>query len=133
MWKNINDEKDIDELLLKVNYFHDSCIRKISYVSGAYVDEDLAMHPVNDDRVLTIVFDSQFENCRSFELEFEKVKFMKLMPASDGYTCEILGATLVIKDDLIYWADGEVPVENIPASYNGTVICAEDLRWRIAK
>jgi len=133
MWKNINDEKDIDELLLKVNYFHDSCIRKISYVSGAYVDEDLAMHPVNDDRVLTIVFDSQFKKCHSFELEFGKVNYMKLMPASDSYTCEILGATLVIKDGLIYWADGEVPVENIPESYNGTVICAEDLRWRIAK
>ena len=35
---SIKNNKDIEKLMEKYNYFHDSCINEISYESGAYLN-----------------------------------------------------------------------------------------------
>ena len=64
------------------------------------------------------------------EMEFEGLKFLKLFPIDDKYTCEILDSTMILKKDCIYWCDcgglSETDLEN----YKGTMICASKLRWR---
>ena len=61
MWNEIVDEKDIQNFMNKVIFFHDSCIKELRYSSGAYVTSDLRMYPINDKRILDIIIQRQFE------------------------------------------------------------------------
>ena len=38
MWNEISTDDDALKLMEAVCFFHDSCIKEMSYVSGAYVD-----------------------------------------------------------------------------------------------
>ena len=99
-----------------VGWFHDSCIKEMKYLSGAYVSDDLAMWSLNDKRVLK---------------QFTGLKYLKLFPLDEKeYTCEILGSIMFFKDGCIYWCDCEDISEDDFEDYEGTLICAEGLRWR---
>ncbi len=41
------DKKGVTELNKIFGGFHDSCIKEMRYISGAYVSEDLSMLPIN--------------------------------------------------------------------------------------
>ena len=64
------------------------------------------------------------------EMEFQGLKCLKLAPADEDYTCEILDSTMIIKDGNIYWCDcGDLSEADLGA-YEGTLICAAGFRWR---
>ena len=105
MWNEIRNEQDIRDLMDRVYAFHDSCIKEMHYVSGAYVNADLGMHPLNDRRVLNVIIQRQFEDISMIEMEFAGLKYLNLSPVDEQYTCEIFGSTLLIKDRDIYWCD----------------------------
>lgn len=131
MWEIIHTNGEILKFMESVCYFHDSCIKEISYISGAYVSENLSMHPLNDRRVLRVVIQRQYEQNSMIEMEFQGLKHLKLFPANESYTCEILDATMIMKDGNIYWCDcGNVPESDLD-DYAGTLICASGFRWRI--
>jgi len=44
----------------------------------------------------------------------------------------ISDATMLLKDDCIYWFDFGGLTENDFDNYQGTLICAKKLRWRVA-
>ncbi len=72
----------------------------------------------------------QQDDCPAIELEFSGLKYCRLVPVSEDYTCEIIQATLLIEDGTVYWAD---EADMSPADFvsgDGTVICASKLRWR---
>ena len=63
---------------------------------------------------------------------FSKYPYLKLFPNDENYTCEILDATMILKEDCIYWCDcGGLSVKDLE-SYAGTTICASKVRWRAA-
>lgn len=130
MWNEINDNSDIIKFMDTICSFHDSCIKEIKYLSGAYVDEELSMYPVNDIKVLKVIIQRQFKDNSMIEMEFEGLKQLQLIPCNDKYTCEILDSTMLLKDNYIYWCDcggiSEMDLDN----YKGTIICALKLRWR---
>lgn len=131
MWKEINDEKDIECFMDEVVFFHDSCIKEMKYLSGAYVSDDLSMYPVNDKRILNVIIQRQFEDISMIEMQFIGLKYLKLFPTDEKYTCEILDSIMFLKDDCIYWCDCGDVSENDFEDYKGTIICASKLRWRI--
>ena len=130
MWKTIHTADEILRFMEAVCYFHDSCIKEMSYISGAYVDVDLSMHPLNDRRVLRVLIQRQYESDSVIEMEFQGLKYVKLFPVGEDYTCEILGSTMLIKDGNIYWCDCADLSESDLDDYTGTLICASKLRWR---
>jgi len=133
MWETISTNDEILQFMKKMCNFHDSCIKEISYLSGAYVGEELLMYPLNDRRVLRVVIQRQYENDSMIEMEFHGLKHLKLFPVNEDYTCEILDSTMIIKDGNIYWCDcGGLSEANID-EYNGTLICASKLCWRSIK
>ena len=130
MWEIISSNDDILKFMENICCFHDSCIKEITYVSGAYVNENLSMHPVNDRRVLRVVIQRQYEKNSMIEMEFQGLKHLKLFPVDESYTCEILDSTMIIKDGSIYWCDcGSLSGDDL-YDYTGTLICASNLRWR---
>jgi len=130
MWHNIQSEVDIESLMKIFGDFHDSCLKELVYISGAFVDENLSMHPINEQRVLKIVFQRQYSNPCVIEVEFSGIKKMNLSPCDENHTCEIHGATFFIKNSNLYWGDSSDIQEM--SSYDGTWICASGTRWRIA-
>lgn len=130
MWNEIIDDSTLIKFLESVNYFHDSCIKELKYLSGAYVDETLSMYPFNDRRVLNVVIQRQFKENSMIEMEFSGLRYLKLFPADENYTCEILDSTMILKDDCIYWCDCGCLSESDLSKYTGTLICASKLRWR---
>ena len=130
MWNEIASEEDLNRFMDMMHGFHDSCIKELKYISGAYVNKELGMFPVNEQRRLNVILQRQFENPSVIEMQFVGLKYFKLFPNDENDTCEILGATMILEEDCIYWCDrGGLSVKDIE-SYAGTVICASKVRWR---
>ena len=55
MWETISSSDEISRFMERVYDFHDSCVKEISYISGAYVDDSLSMYPLNDRRILRVI------------------------------------------------------------------------------
>lgn len=132
MWNEITNQDNLKNFMYMLQGFHDSCIKEFKYTSGAYVDENLSMYPVNDQRILKIIIQRQFENLSVIEMEFIGLKHLNMFPVDKKYTCEIHDATMILKDDCIYWCDGGKLTESDLDDYNGTLICAERMQWRVA-
>lgn len=130
MWNEIVDENDLKCFMNKIVFFHDSCIKEARYISGSYVDEDLSMYPLNDKRILDVVIQRQFEDISMIEMQFIGLKYLKLCPIAEDYTCEIHDSSMFFKDDNIYWCDCGDISESDFEEYEGTLICASKVRWR---
>lgn len=100
MWNEITNEKDIHAFMEMVGWFHDSCIKEMKYLIGAYVSDDLAMWPLSDKRVLNVVLQRQFKEKSMIEMQFTGLKYLKLFPVDEEYTCEILGSIMFLKMDV---------------------------------
>jgi len=134
MWNEIKNQEDIDAFMNEVNYFHDTCLKELKYLSGAFVGEDFGMHPINDRRILSVIIQRQVKEMPMLELEFSGLKYLRLFPVDEIYTCEILEASLFMKDGYIYWSDREIDSVEDSRDRDGTLVCAAKLRWRpIAK
>lgn len=110
--------------------FHDCCIKEIRYASGAYVDKELSMYPINSTRIVDVVFQRQAFNPMAIVLRFIGLVALHLAPCNESYTCEIHGATMFRDDNCLYWADS-CGLENGITNYGGTWICANALQWHI--
>ena len=130
MWKKITTNEDIKELMETFDEFHDSCLKKLSYVSGAYVDKKLAMFPLNCLRSLKVIFQRQQLNPITIEIEFIGVEQLLLRPVKPDYTCNIFAATMFLKDGLLYWYDDKNIRVNNYEMFDGTMICSTKARWR---
>lgn len=130
MWNEIVDKNDLMFFMDKIDFFHDSCIKEMKYVSGAYVDNKLAMYPLNDRRLLNIIIQRQFKELSMIEMQFVGLKCLKIFPTDEEYTCEIFDSTMILKEDCIYWCDCGDVSENDLEAYEGTFVCASKLRWR---
>lgn len=130
MWNEIENNNDLMNFMKFVCFFHDSCIKEMKYISGAYVNDDLSMYPINNDRNLNVILQTQYNDVSMLELEFQGLKYLKLFPVDNQYTCEILDATVILKDDCVYWCDCGGLSESDLDNYDGTLICASKLRWR---
>ncbi len=129
MWYKIKTKEDIAVFMTTMDYFHDTCIKEMKYVSGAYVQEDGGMHPMNDKRSLKVFFQLQRDDFCAIEIEFEGLKYLKLYPEMIG-TCEILDASMIKKEDDIIWCDCGGVTERDIDEYEGTSICASKVKWR---
>lgn len=127
----IKNDNDILKLMEDYNYFHDSCIKELHYLSGGWVGEDLAMSPFNVQRKISIIFQRQGRPNSVIELVFLGVNKLNLEPRDEKYDCIILGASLKIVNDLIYWSEYDDCNENNLANEEGTWISASQVMWRV--
>lgn len=145
MWTEITDEVAAEKLMSDYGGFHDSCIVSMSYSSGAFVDENGAMGDGSaDEHTISMVVHSQWR--KPLEMCFSGVRKCCIRGFSEMYFCNILGATLAFRTDLlgktrdyrlIVWANCEnfdptVYTERYPLDngYETTFIIAEKLKYR---
>ncbi len=130
MWHKINNETELKDFMSEMWSFHDSCIKEMKYVSGAYVNEDRSMCAINTKRLLSVVVQRQSKENSTIEMVFEGLKFLKMFPCDEKYSCEIFGATMFFKEGYVYWCDDEDVTEEDIDTFEGTIICASALSWR---
>lgn len=115
LWTMIHNQEDADALLQTYGGFHDSCLVESYYRSGAFVDEDSAMHFGSEkERELHLIFHSQWKS-RPLDLCFTGVRTHRIAGWSDLYDCCFLDGYLKFHTDLIpgrddpliVWADGD--------------------------
>ncbi|MCI7180464.1 MAG: hypothetical protein SOY12_01965 [Schaedlerella sp.] len=142
-WSRIETQKDIDLLMETYGDFHDACIVSLNFQSGAFVDDDMAMHFGSaEERILSVIFQCQWEP-KAIELQFSGLRQMHLIGWQDNYLCDISSAYLAFHNNLlpgesgrvIVWSDTDwFNVEKIDNSIHepaDTYIVANSLRWRI--
>ena len=133
-WNYIKTNEDIEKLMKTFGGFHDSCIKEISYISGAYVNEELSIQPSNNKREVKVLFERQLSNPTSIEMVFEKVRKLNLAPIDERYDCVILDSFMEFVENKIYWADcSDLDIHDIREYDDYTWICAESVKWRIVK
>jgi hypothetical protein len=125
-WSFIETQKDANAFMEEVCGFHDSVIKELHYISGAFVDTDKSMKPVEDIRSILIQVQSQ--QCRNFAIEFQGVIALNLRPAADNYTGNIFDAALIVQDEIIFFSNSSM--EHPDLTYEGTWITAYSLKWR---
>ena len=129
MWKRIDTDVELRSFLDFVSCFHDSCIKEMHDMSGAYVDENYSMYPINDCRMLRVIVQRQYEQSSVIEMEFAGLKSLQLTPSDERYTCEIHDSTMMLKDGCVYWCEGS-KITDVDTTDESTYICASQLRWR---
>lgn len=130
-WNEISTPRDLETLMATFGRFHDSCIKELKYISGAFVSSDLNINPINSVRKVRVIFQRQYKAPTAIEMEFLGLLNLNLSPVDENFTCELQGAAMFISSDKIYWYDCD-EIENPTEEYNGTWICAGKTRWRIA-
>ena len=130
MWREIATFEELNLVFESMYHFHDSCIKEIKYVSGAYVDTDLGMYPINDKRKLSIIVQRQFQENSMIEIEFEGLIRANIVPVNPSHTCEILDSKMFLTNNSIVWCDSEYVTEDNYFDYDGMLICAERMKWR---
>lgn len=113
-WNYILTQADADDFMKKFVGFHDSTLEKVNYSESG-----------------SPVVNAFFDNSGWFgvvELCFEGVQLLKIIPASENYSREILEASLIIENESVFWADAYMEKPN--NLYEGSIIRALNLKWR---
>ncbi|MBE1553834.1 hypothetical protein [Sporosarcina limicola] len=132
-WIEVKDQKDIQNVLDTFGWFHDSCLKELYLWTESYVNEDLSMAvPSGLDTNVRILFQRQFRNPSAIELLFEGVTQFHILPSPENYDSIIYDTTLLLHNDLFYWADQSdwKPVDN--SFDTSSWIAATRLKWRDA-
>ena len=130
-WKVIKDENDIKYLMDFFDEFHDSCIKEIKYISGAYVGDNRGMCPFNEIADLSIIFQTQFKGVPTIEIVFKKIDKFNLRPENaENYTCELFGASLEKIGDFYFWANEPGGFDPEDYSDEVTWVSAKEVQWR---
>jgi len=114
-WNYIATQEDADAFMELFAGFHDSLLNKLVY------EEDCQI------RKVTAIFDNTAWYGVA-ELCFEGLVAMNLRPSQENYDNYIMGGTLIVKDECIFWADDWLKEEDL--SHTGSYIKALNLKWR---
>lgn len=114
-WIYINTQEDANEFMKLFAGFHDSTLDKLCY------EEQYASTKVT----------ATFDNSGWYgvvELCFEGVLAVNIRPAKENYSREIFEASMLVKDEIILWAEWYMEQEDL--SFDGSYIKALSLKWR---
>ena len=126
-WKEIDTEKDIEDLLNTFGGFHDGVIREMYLWNDYYVDEDLSMDSGDGALNAKVLFQRQWENPSAIEMLFSVIDKINIVSTPPNYWYMIFDVTLIYKDGLYYWAevgDWEIGDNSV------TWISSRSISWR---
>jgi hypothetical protein len=134
-WQSVETEGDAARLRTVFGDFHDGCLREAHVWSETYVSEDLSMafgYPCHLGTHVRLLFQRQWRNPSAIELLFDQVIGFHVVPPPENYGADIWGATLFLRDGIIYWSDNSQWRPDSGDRDESTWIGARRLRWRDA-
>ena len=113
-WKYILTQDDADAFMDLFVGFHDATLDRLVFEEQPYMSNAVAVF--NNSAWYGIV-----------EICFEKISAINIRP-QENYFNDIYEATLIVKDETVFWADDYMEAEDL--SYDGTYIKALSMKWR---
>jgi hypothetical protein len=130
-WKEIKSQSDADHLMDLFGGFHDACLREAHLWTDHWVGPTLSMScPGHLDNRLRLLVQRQFKDPSAIELLFEELTRFNLVPSPENYDAVIFEATLLVKDENIYWSCRDNWKPDSPTRDSGTWVSARRLCWR---
>lgn len=130
MWNNISTKKDIDTMIDIFEGFHDSCITKVNYISGLYID-DCTYYLKEKKSSVEIFFERQSVNNKELCIKFIDILEFNITK-KENYIHEIYDISMFIRDNRIYWGDSEeFNLDSTP--YNGIWVCSKKAIWKLSE
>ena len=134
MWNELKSNDDIELFMKKYGNFHDSCIREFNYVSGAYVNKDCSMFPINSKKELSIIFQRQCKDIMNIQLVFCGLKSLNFVPSIPNFEAIISKVCMKIIGDDLYWCVdcgfNLACTKDLWFNSNYTWLCCEWAKWR---
>ena len=115
-WQYILTQEDADDFMKLFVGFHDSTLDKLVFEEETYMSKAIAT----------------FDNSEWYgivEICFERVLAINIRPAEEGYINYIYDATLIVKDETVFWADNYMESEE-ELTNEDTYIKALSMKWR---
>ncbi len=103
-WQALSTPESVEQLLVLVGHFHDSCIREMHVVTGEYVQADLSMS-VDGRTTVHVLIQRQLAGPSAIELRFEEVVGLRVAPPHPGYASILFSAACFLREGVCYWAD----------------------------
>ena len=143
LWIEAKTQEDIAVLMNQFGGFHDSCLMKLQYRSGAEIQEgNFLCFGSQEDRELRMFFESQWG--KKLELCFTGVRRFSIGGWQENFGCDILDCHFAIhkgllrdpEQPLVVWADDELfdPVEWDCLGFLDepmiSVVIADSVKWR---
>ena len=130
-WIQINSQSDIETLLKVFGEFHDACLRELHLCTGSSVNKNLSMAVgLGWDYHAKVLFQRQWNNPCAIEISFDEIRKINLAPSPPNHDSSIFSATLLLEDDVVYWADvGNWRPED-PDCNDASWIAAGRVKWR---
>jgi len=133
-WKDVITDGDIEELNHIYDYFQDSVIVSMEYISGNSVNEEL-YGDMRQDNDLKIIFQRLDKDPFSIELWFTHTRQMRFLFANycDNQLADILKAKVCRNERSYFWTmwDEFDPENEEHLTYNDVVFVeSEGLKWR---
>ncbi|MCL2811713.1 MAG: hypothetical protein FWD25_07475 [Clostridia bacterium] len=126
-WISVDTQAGIEHLMKTYQGFHDSVIVSLGYISGTDIHEGGSVGACDSIRKVSITFDSCWS--KPIQLVFEGVTALNLRPAQDNYGSDIFSATIIIKDEVVYFCNEDI--KDIASFPDGsTWISAFSLKWK---
>lgn len=100
---NLNEIKTKEDIEKFKNFFYDACIKSLEYETGMYVDKNSIMHPVNDKRRLTVIFQNQQSINNTICVIFDGLIELILNPNDIKYDDIINGVNVYFEENYIVW------------------------------
>ncbi len=113
-WTYIKTQDDADAFMRVFAGFHDAILKKMTY------QEDSCT-------ILNVIFDNE-DWFGTVELCFEGVLAVNLRPPTENMMSDIFGASLLVENETIFWADEYIEKEDF--HYEGNFIKALNLKWK---
>ena len=135
IWNEIKSNNDIQQLNQTYNYFEDSMLVRMEYISGDYIDSERVGH-MEQRNDLKAVFQRLDDDPFSIELLFTHTKRLSFVFVNPMDIClsDIMYAKLCKNDKSVFWTLWEdfapYNAEHLSIS-NLTLIEADSLKWRI--
>lgn len=111
--------------------FHDACLREVHLWTQHWVDERLSMNvsPGPDTRLRMLV-QRQWRSPAAVELLFEEIERFCLVGAPENHDSIIMGASLLVREDGIYWSPERDWSPEGPRGQDASWVRARRLSWR---
>ena len=130
-WHEIERQEDADALMEIFGGFHDACVREAHLWTDHWVSSELSMSCSGDlDNRIRLLVQRQFKNPSAIELLFEEVTRFNLLPTPPNHDSIIFDATLLVRDDAVFWSPEGEWSPDLPERDESTWVAAKRLRWR---
>jgi hypothetical protein len=132
-WIEVTSQADLDRLMDTFGDFHDGCLKEMRLWTETFVQPNLSMTiGMGWDYHAHFLFQRQWNNPSAIEIGFDEIRSINIVPSPPNYDSSIFGATLILKDDIFYWAETGNWRPDDPVCNEITWIAANKLKWRDA-